>query len=80
MNRHNFFQDIQNKVENLFRLSPAKDLEAGIKAVLSQGLIRMDAVLREEFDIQSEILNRTCERVKQLEERIAELEKQIQSK
>jgi BMFP domain-containing protein YqiC len=41
---------------------------------LQSGLERMDLVTREEFDLQTAVLERTREKLDQLEARLAELE------
>jgi len=51
------------------------DLENNIRAILEATLRNMNLVSREEFDIQSALLSRSMERLKQLEQQIAELEK-----
>ena len=51
------------------------DLEKNIKATL-QGLFRdMDLVSRDEFDLQAALLARTLEKLKDLEARLVDLEK-----
>ncbi len=50
------------------------DLENNIRAVLESSLRRMNLVSREEFDVQSALLARAMEKLKQLEQQIAELE------
>ena len=57
--------------------SPAKDIEQNVKTMLQSGLARLDVVPRTEFDTQSQVLRRTREKSKQLEARIAELEKRL---
>jgi BMFP domain-containing protein YqiC len=51
------------------------DLEQNFKAVLQGGLAKLDLVTRQEFDIQAAVLRRSRERLEELEERIAALEK-----
>ena len=51
------------------------DLEQNFKAVLQAGLAKLDLVTRQEFDIQSAVLRRSRERLEELEQRIATLEK-----
>lgn len=50
-----------------------KNLKAGLKGVLQ----KMDLVTREEFDVQTAILERSREKLAQLEQRVAELEKRL---
>jgi ubiquinone biosynthesis accessory factor UbiK len=51
------------------------DLERNFKAVLQGGLAKLDLVTRQEFDIQAAVLRRSRERLEELEERIAALER-----
>ncbi len=51
------------------------DLEQNFKAVLQSGLARLDLVTRQEFDIQSAVLRRSRERLEELEQRLAALER-----
>jgi hypothetical protein len=52
-----------------------QDLEQNFKAVLQSGLAKLDLVTRQEFDIQAAVLRRSRERLEELEQRIAALEK-----
>lgn len=51
------------------------DLERNFRVVLQSGLARLDLVTRQEFDIQAAVLRRSRERLEELEQRIAALEK-----
>lgn len=53
------------------------DLERNFRALLHSGLERMDLVTREEFDVQSAVLERTREKLEALEARLAELERDL---
>ncbi len=68
-------EDIGNKVSTLLANSPAKDIEKNAKAVVGGLLAKLDLVTREEFDIQSQVLARTREKLKDLEARVEALEK-----
>jgi hypothetical protein len=50
------------------------DMEKNMRGVLESGLQKMNLVTREEFDIQSAVLQRTREKLDALEKRVAELE------
>ena len=65
---------IAQKLGEIFRQSPARDLEQNLKAGLTGWLSKLDLVTREEFDVQSEVLSRTREKLAQLEARLKELE------
>jgi BMFP domain-containing protein YqiC len=54
--------------------SMAEGAEAKVKQVLQSQISRLDFVSREEFDIQSQVLIRTREKLEALETRIADLE------
>ena len=49
------------------------DLEANIKSLLQSTLTKMNLVTREEFDVQSAVLQRTREKLEQLEKQIEKL-------
>ncbi|WP_312239401.1 ubiquinone biosynthesis accessory factor UbiK [Pantoea sp.] len=50
------------------------DVEKKIRQVLQAQLTRMDLVNREEFDVQTQVLLRTREKLAALEQRLAQLE------
>lgn len=79
MNKANFFNDFQAKVNQMLENSPAKDIEKNVKAMLSQGFSKLDLVTREEFDIQAQVLAKTRARLELLEARVAELEAKSKS-
>ncbi|GGO66514.1 ubiquinone biosynthesis accessory factor UbiK [Bowmanella pacifica] len=57
--------------------SVAEGAEAKVKQVLQSQLSKLDFVSREEFDVQTQVLVRTREKLTAMEERLAELEKQL---
>lgn len=71
-----FINDLVGKLGEVLKQSPARDIEQNLKAGLTSMLGKLDLVTREEFDVQSEVLARTREKLAHLETRIAELEKQ----
>ncbi|KUY77654.1 phosphoheptose isomerase [Burkholderia cepacia] len=71
------FNDLQSRVSDLLKNSPAKDVERNVKAMLSQGFSKLDLVTREEFDTQAQVLARTRMRLEELEKRVAELEQKL---
>jgi len=76
-------QSINNFAEKLSQVLPdgiktlKGDLDNNIKAALESGLQQMNLVSREEFDVQTALLERTQLKLQQLEEQLAELEKRI---
>jgi BMFP domain-containing protein YqiC len=71
MENQAFLQDVQQRIAELFRSSPAADLERNVKAMLAQSFQRMDLVTREEFEVQIETVARLRQRVEALEARAA---------
>ena len=80
MDNNNFFNDLQNKINQALEKSPAKDIEKNVKAMLSQGFAKMDLVTREEFEVQTQVLAKTRAKLEELEARVTELEAQLKSK
>jgi ubiquinone biosynthesis accessory factor UbiK len=70
-----FFEDINARVSEVLRDSPAADIEKNLRAMLAAWFDRMDLVLREDFDVQKRLLERAQAKLAELETRIAELEK-----
>ena len=68
-------EDIGDKMSTLLANSPAKDFEKNAKAAVSSLLAKLDVVTREEFDIQTQVLARTRQKLKELEARVEALEK-----
>ncbi|HEJ9606407.1 TPA: accessory factor UbiK family protein [Proteus mirabilis] len=50
------------------------DIDKKIRAILQSQLNKLDLVNREEFDVQTQVLLRTCEKLARLEQRLNELE------
>ncbi len=67
-----FKQVTQALPTGLFELH--KDLEKNLRVGLDSGLRKMNMVTREEFDIQTAVLERTRARLETLEEKVAALE------
>ena len=49
------------------------DIESNIHSLLQSTLTKMNLVTREEFDVQSAVLQRTREKLEQLEQQVANL-------
>ncbi|WP_199610494.1 ubiquinone biosynthesis accessory factor UbiK [Flocculibacter collagenilyticus] len=58
----------------------AEGMESKTKQVIQHKLSQLDFVSREEFDIQTQVLQRTREKLAALELKIAELEQALQAK
>jgi ubiquinone biosynthesis accessory factor UbiK len=69
-----FFDELNERIGEAFRNSPAQDVEKNLKAMLAAGFSRLDLVLREDFEVQQKLLERAQAKLAELEGRIAELE------
>jgi BMFP domain-containing protein YqiC len=63
------------KVKELLAKTPARDIENNLRAMMTSMFARLDLVTREEFDVQTELLARTREKLVALETKLASLEK-----
>lgn len=66
--------EISNKIRIMMAENPAGDLEKNLRAMLQSAFARLDLVTREEFDVQTQVLQRTREQLNTLEQKLAELE------
>ena len=71
-----FFDEISAKLNEAVANSPAKDFKKNARALLAQGFAKLDLVTREEFDVQTQLLSRTQEKLAELEARVTALEAQ----
>ena len=69
-----FIDEINAKLRDLLAKTPARDIETNMRAMLTSTFARLDLVTRQEFDIQTEILARTREKLTALEAQLAALE------
>ena len=75
MMQSKFIEEITAKLSDLAAHSPLKDFEKNSREMLSSVFAKMDLVTREEFDVQSQVLLRTREKLAELEAKLAALEK-----
>lgn len=57
----------------------ANDIEEKTKTVLQRKLSQLDIVTREEFDVQTQVLIKTREKINELEAKITQLESLLPS-
>ncbi len=79
MTANDFLDELNHRIGEIFAQSPAKDIERNVRAMMTSMFARLDLVTREEFDVQTALLARTCEKVAELEARVAELESRRES-
>ena len=67
--------EFASKISAFIAASPAKDLEKNVRAMMATLFSNLNLVNQEQFDIQTEILARTQNKLKTLEARIEALER-----
>jgi BMFP domain-containing protein YqiC len=66
--------ELSIKIKEIIKNSPLNDADKNIHALIQGMLTKMELVSREEFDLQSEVLRDTREKLTMLETKLAELE------
>ena len=67
-------EDLSARLADFAASNPAKDLEKNFRGMLSSAFSRLDLVTREEYDAQTQVLQRAREKLSALEARVTELE------
>ena len=67
-------EDLGARLGGIIAASPAADIDKNARALLASFFSKLDLVSREEFDIQTQVLQRTREKLKVLEARLEQLE------
>jgi len=73
-------EELNERIGEALRDSPAQDIERNLRALLAAWFDRLDLVLREDFEVQKKLLERAQAKLAELEARIAELEARTQGK
>lgn len=77
IDQSSFLADLQRRLSDLIRQSPAEDIERNVKALLGQTFQRLELVTREEFDIQADLLRALQARATTLEAQVRRLEERL---
>ncbi len=72
--------EIGRRVDDLIANTPVEDVQKNLRALMSGWFARLDLVTREEFDAQQSVLQRTREKLAQMEARVTELERVLGSR
>ena len=67
-------QEISDKIRKVIENSPISDINDNIHALLQGMFAKLDLISREEFDVQTQVLKRTREKLEALEAKIERLE------
>ena len=76
MEKH-LIEDLAAKIGSLLPPAPTalkKEVEEAIRQAIRSSITRLDLVTRDEFEIQSAVLQRTRIKLEHLEKKVAELE------
>jgi BMFP domain-containing protein YqiC len=68
------FDELGERIAEAARASPGQDVERNLRALLAAFFDRLDLVVREDFEVQKQLLERAQARLAALEARLAELE------
>jgi Uncharacterized protein conserved in bacteria len=79
LNTH-FIDEISSKINALIASTPASDVEKNLRALLQSAFTKMELVTREEFDVQSQVLLQTRNKLNALEQKLAEVEARLAGK
>ena len=80
MSQANLLDEVSARVREVLASSPAKDVEANLRALLASVFERLDLATREQLDIQERVLARTREKLSALEARVADLEARLRQR
>ena len=75
-----FFDDLASKVSATLPPAPGTvkgEIEQSIRAVLQSTFNKLDLVTREDFEIQSAVLQKTRLKLEDLEKKLVELEEKL---
>lgn len=78
-----FFDDLSSKISQAIPPVPGNmrvELEQSIRGILHSAFDKLDLVTREDFEVQSAVLQKTRIKLEQLEQKLAELEQQLKLK
>lgn len=71
-------QDLSFKIKSLVKESPVSDLDRNIHALIQGTLTKMELISREEYDVQTTVLQQTREKLNELEKKLAVIEDLLQ--
>ena len=67
-------QEISDKISKIIENSPISDMQDNINALLQGTFTKLELVCREEFDVQTQVLRRTREKIEALERKLDALQ------
>ncbi len=73
-------EDLSNKIKEIVTSSPLADVDKNVHALIKGALTKMELVMREEFDVQAEVLRHAREQLVNLETKLEALEEKLKQK
>lgn len=67
-------QEISDKINKIIENSPISDMQNNVNALLQNTFTKLELVSREEFDVQTQVLKRTREKIEELERKLDALQ------
>ncbi len=77
MTREKIIEQLGARISDAVASSPARDIDKNVRAWLGSALGKLDLVPRAEFELQTQVLLRTREKLEAMATRVAELEARI---
>ncbi len=74
---HNILDELLSHISSGLPQPPSREVRDKMRAVLRAALDRMELVTREEFEVQQAVLAKTRQKLEDLEQTVAELEKKL---
>lgn len=70
--------ELSLKIKQLIESSPISELNYNLHALIQGALTKMELISREEYDVQTEVLKHTREKLDALEEKLKTIEDLLQ--
>ena len=66
MDKKKFIDSLVDKIQSITKNSPLKEVKNNLRSVIQSKLDEFNLVLREEFEVQKEVLKKTREKIRGL--------------
>lgn len=79
MRKAKVIEEIANKIKEMSSSFPKEDLEKNLYALLQGAFTKLELVSKDEFDVQTDLLRLTRERLEKVQARLEALESRLTS-
>lgn len=79
MRKAKVIEEIANKIKEMSSAFPKEDLEKNLHALLQGAFTKLELVSKDEFDVQTDLLRLTRERLEKVQARLDALESRLAS-